>query len=736
MAQTTRWNSQGENLNQPQVFDNTGLPGNKVGYLLSGSKRVAEFTVKRRLFELLLMKCVGTFDLESQALKEERKNNTEKFKGSEGKGKLELIKKFRNPEVVKDLLEVRLKHIREGEDKARTEYGEIKTRIKSWSKSKRSNRTKYSRWVTQVKEVVSRYWEKEIPKVKDKVESLHTKFIKTETEIRRLQAQREKEKWVKAMARGSGPNRVRLKPQVPIYGKVTVDQDELDAAGLPPKFTLFRKPQMDDIKIQGDICDTKIRWNRRGQLVDEEGNVVWDPQDPMSDEQVVLENNQNEIYDPITKKLDFRKLRATLIKNNPRVKMPRARPPLEEAQILTRRTMAHKLATEFIKSQKEYTNLTASEKRGLRKLTKRVKAGEIVVIETDKSGKLAICSMEAYMAMGDAHAMKDKVATWEKVKESQKIILGTLKSLNRIFNTAENEGDDMARAWDAKELQATSIPINSYTPKDHKPVEPDGLPKTRPLCGAHRTMNGELSEYLAKIVESAIMATGKSKESISTEDVLSSVDTAAEQIRSMNLNSEDLFVGSLDASALYPSLDIQKTSRIVGDLVREAGIQWEGVDFRRASIYVAMEMEEYKVIRRNLQHLIPRRRHGFGTKAKKPSVKTTETDDKPESARWKFFRDPSTYTEAEKNLVMGVVVEMLIKTTFSTHYYLWKGQVYKQQGGGPIGLRATGSCAKAVMDKWLACFEDKLAKCGIDLHLITKYVDDVLIVCNNLRLGE
>ena len=70
---------------------------------------------------------------------------------------------------------------------------------------------------------MSRYWEKEIPKVKDKVESLHTKFIKTETEIRRLQAQREKEKWVKAMARGSGPNRVRWKPQVPIYWKVTVD---------------------------------------------------------------------------------------------------------------------------------------------------------------------------------------------------------------------------------------------------------------------------------------------------------------------------------------------------------------------------------------------------------------------------------------------------------------------------------------------------------------------------------
>ena len=40
------------------------------------------------------------------------------------------------------------------------------------------------------------------------------------------------------------------------------------------------------------------------------------------------------------------------------------------------------------------------------------------------------------------------------------------------------------------------------------------------------------------------------------------------------------------------------------------------------------------------------------------------------------------------------------------------------------------------MDKWLATFEDKVAKSGINLHLITKYVDNVLIVCNNLRLGE
>ena len=66
--------------------------------------------------------------------------------------------------------------------------------------------------------------------------------------------------------------------------------------------------------------------------------------------------------------------------------------------------------------------------------------------------------------------------------------MGTLRAMNRVFSTGMFEGDDMSRTWEAKELKAMSITVNSYTPKDHKPVGPGGLPKTRPLCGAQRTI--------------------------------------------------------------------------------------------------------------------------------------------------------------------------------------------------------------------------------------------------------
>ena len=69
------------------------------------------------------------------------------------------------------------------------------------------------------------------------------------------------------------------------------------------------------------------------------------------------------------------------------------------------------------------------------------------------------------------------------------------------------------------------------------------------------------------VVEAAISAKGTSKESISTEDVLSIVDKVALQILDQNLNQEDLFVGSLGTEALYHSLNIDNTAKLLSRTV-------------------------------------------------------------------------------------------------------------------------------------------------------------------------
>ena len=58
--------------------------------------------------------------------------------------------------------------------------------------------------------------------------------------------------------------------------------------------------------------------------------------------------------------------------------------------------------------------------------------------------------MEAYMAMGDVHAQKGRFTKWDEIRESQKIIIGTLKAMNRGLSTGMFEGEDMSRTWEVK----------------------------------------------------------------------------------------------------------------------------------------------------------------------------------------------------------------------------------------------------------------------------------------------
>ena len=74
---------------------------------------------------------------------------------------------------------------------------------------------------------------------------------------------------------------------------------------------------------------------------------------------------------------------------------------------------------------------------------------------------------------------------------------------------------------------------------------------------------------------------------------------------------EEIFVGSLDAEALYPSLDTEKVAKLCGKLVSDSGIKIDNVDYRWATTYIAANMTQQQVSSENLQHVIPRRRFKY-----------------------------------------------------------------------------------------------------------------------------
>ena len=115
--------------------------------------------------------------------------------------------------------------------------------------------------------------------------------------------------------------------------------------------------------------------------------------EPTEDE-IIEEHRSRVMYDPDKKSLDFRNLRATDLKDFPRLHLPPTRPQQEELVLATKETIWKQRYCEFMKkycNQKgrlNMDNMTKAERRSFFKLQKRVRAKEIVVAETDKSGKL------------------------------------------------------------------------------------------------------------------------------------------------------------------------------------------------------------------------------------------------------------------------------------------------------------------------------------------------------------
>ena len=71
--------------------------------------------------------------------------------------------------------------------------------------------------------------------------------------------------------------------------------------------------------------------------------------------------------------------------------------------------------------------------------------------------------------------------------------------------------------------KTAAIPNLSLLIKDHKPVQPGEIPKSRPVCSSQESMNIHLSNLMSEILDPLADNCG-GIETVSTEDLLSEVD--------------------------------------------------------------------------------------------------------------------------------------------------------------------------------------------------------------------
>ena len=581
---------------------------------------------------------VRTNEVEKEALKRSWNREVKKgFSGSmEEYEKSEIFR--RDEKYVSGLLNLRAGQAKEDWATARTFYKKQKAEV--MRKAKEENclnwaKSEMKRLVKHYKEVYTDLRSGHLDKVENLVKK-HRKSTVRKDKIGRS-------KWIQRMAKGSGKERT-FTNKVPIYGNITLDDDELSVLNLPPKLCTLPKITTEGAEYEGVLCNVKLRWSRRQTGSLEEQELALEEQDkekPEPEEQTmkreVEENSCREVYNGDTKTLDFRRLRATDMDNNPRVGLPPPRPDKEEDVLGAKELIWSDITMSFIKKNcredgnQKVDNLTKQQRRGIGKLKARAERGELVITCTDKSGKLAVSSRENYTLSGRPHTTNDRPVSWKEVGEAKKVIQGHNKALGNVFRMGENWGQKgEQRVRSTMNENVTVIPKMSNLVKDHKApisMEDQMVPATRPVCNASVTMNQRVSNTLTETLGALFKAENETCEAVSTEDMIHQVDVLNSKIRSQKLNPKDLMVGSLDVTALYPSIDTDQAADICRDKVLESDMVFDGIDYRWALVYLALTCTNRDKVDNNLQDVIPRRLRKQGSR---PTVLTAEVDEKRE----------------------------------------------------------------------------------------------------------
>jgi hypothetical protein len=135
--------------------------------------------------------------------------------------------------------------------------------------------------------------------------------------------------------------------------------------------------------------------------------------------------------------------------------------------------------------------LTEEQARGLKKLAKRVKEGEIVITRTDKSERLFVSNTDDYREKGMVHVGNDKKISEEEVKKIQRRLNNLTQVWLRCFQCGATHGErNEARVKMAFITRAEVIPPLYTMEKDHKPwVEGTKWLPSKPVCGACAAAN-------------------------------------------------------------------------------------------------------------------------------------------------------------------------------------------------------------------------------------------------------
>ena len=205
------------------------------------------------------------------------------------------------------------------------------------------------------------------------------------------------------------------------------------------------------------------------------------------------------------------------------------------------------------------------------------------------------------------------------------------------------------------------------------------------------------------------------------------VTYATDVDRSLVQDEDELVLVGADVISLFPSMVDIDVANLCYDAVMASKIKFSSIDYRKARLYIASNMNKTDQRLSPLWRVLPRRKSGVG--GVRPGVTAS-----PEcEENWIF--PVADLTDLEEKMIMATVIKIGVIVMMNSHVYEFNGDIFLQRAGGPIGLRSTCAVARVMMNVWDARWMEVVNANNIRVRKSNRYMDDIRCFLKAIREG-
>ena len=332
----------------------------------------------------------------------------------------------------------------------------------------------------------------------------------------------------------------------------------------------------------------------------------------------------------------------------------------------------------------------------------------------------------------------------EEVESAEKQLVGHSFQLARALRMGATHGQE-DKVRDNLRSENVAIPSLYALIKDHK-VMVEGEPvKSRPVCGALESPNGQLSNILSEVINVICSVEDKlNTECRSSEEMragVKDVNQREDEVRSAG-ELNDIFVGgpagevkrvigSTDFKSYYQNLPVERAAQVVAKMAEESELNIKTDDVE-LGLYLASTLKREEVEEMGLGEVVQQRLHKTGAA---PGITSREIMSRGPLCGTKWKPPQRAPTEHERRKMLGKMLEIAIIFCMEHHFYTLGGQVKRQLSGVGTGLRCSEALGRAYGLDWDKRLFLKLENLKWPALMVKRYVDDLNSVLQAIKPG-